>query len=375
MSVLKRPDILLCTRFTSTARRLLIITTILAGLLQTGCDSVENSPPVSTHHTTAHLTEHDAQFYIFGTEVALLLRGIDADRAEQLFATVNDELMQFHHAWHPWQPGELEDLNQAIARGDSGRVSERTLNMLQQARQLSAQSQGYFNPAIGGLIRLWGFHTDRFPITTAPPDPAAIDEWLRAKPVMDDLVLDDVTVSSSNPHVRLDVSGFAKGFAVDRVIEMLRHEGVPAALVNAGGDLRGYGEMAQPWRIAIRDPVGGDVLAGVTIKGDEAIFTSGNYIRFKQYDGHRFSHILDASTGYPVDHIISATVIAANGGVADAAATALAVSGESALESLMSQMNLSHVLLIDESGCAHLDRRMLQRIEWVSIEPECLNIF
>lgn len=347
---------------------------ILACLLLCACNRPDHANDESSSTVNDDVSEHQASFFIFGTQVDLDLRGIDAQSASSHFAQINQDLMSYHRDWHPWEPGELTDLNRLISEGQSMVISQETRKMLSLAKLLARQSDSQFNPAIGGLIRLWGFHTDRYPVQTPPPSATAINDWLSHSPTMEQLFLEGANVSSSNHKLQLDVSGFAKGYAVDRVIDRLKLAEVPAALINAGGDLRAYGQSADAWRIAVRNPVSGDVLAGISINGDEAIFTSGNYIRYKEHDGMRYSHILDPSTGYPVDRIVSATVIANEGSIADAAATALIIAGESGIRPLMHAMSLTHVLLLDAEGCAHLDHQLQQRIEWLPSEPDCIRI-
>ena len=104
------------------------------------------------------------------------------------------------------------------------------------------------------------------------------------------------------------------------------------------------------------------MIATVNLQPGEALYTSGNYFRFKEHEGKRYSHIIDPRTGWPVDHIISATVIHKNGALADAAATALSVAGPRAWVETARNMGLDHVLLVDKNGGLYMTSKMQQRL-------------
>ena len=125
----------------------------------------------------------------------------------------------------------------------------------------------------------------------------------------------------------LDPTGLVKGWAAERALDELKNAGVPAALINAGGDITAYGRPApgQPWRIGIRHPLAADrLLLMVELDGPGAIATSGTY--------ERGEHLIDPHTGEPADGLLSATVVGLDLAFADALATALFVSGGELLE-------------------------------------------
>ncbi len=100
--------------------------------------------------------------------------------------------------------------------------------------------------------------------------------------------------------MQLDFGGIAKGYAVDLAVARLRELGIGSAIVNAGGDLRAFGRHGdRPWRVAVRKP-GGGTIGTLEVRQDEAMFTSGNYERFRQDEQERYPHILDPRSGWPV---------------------------------------------------------------------------
>jgi thiamine biosynthesis lipoprotein len=125
----------------------------------------------------------------------------------------------------------------------------------------------------------------------------------------------------------LDPTGLVKGWAAERALDEFKSAGVPAAMINAGGDITAYGRPgpSQPWRIGIRHPLAEDkLLLMVELDGPGAIATSGNY--------ERGEHLIDPHTGKPANGLLAATVVGLDLTFADALATALFVSGGALLE-------------------------------------------
>jgi thiamine biosynthesis lipoprotein len=308
--------------------------------------------------------ERSAELFVFGTIVEVKLWGATEEQADHVFADLQKMFQRMHHDWHAWEPGLLMDINQAFAEGRGVEAEPGLVEMIRRSQQIEAATQGRFNSAIGGLIGLWGFHTSDYPIIGPPPGQADIDQILVHKPSSLDIHIDGLRLSSDNPWVQLDFGGIAKGYAVDLAIARLRELDIDSAIVNAGGDLRVMGRHGErPWRVAIRKP-GGGVIGAVEVRGDEALFTSGNYERFRQDQLKRYPHILDPHTGWPVEGVASATLITDEGIVADAAATALVVAGVTGWTEVAHALHLDQVLIVDESGIVYLTPDMEQRVRF-----------
>jgi thiamine biosynthesis lipoprotein len=277
---------------------------------------------------------------------------------EQTFQTM-------HREWHAWKgDGELVRLNQAIARGEAMTVTPELAGLLRQARDYAQHSEHLFNPAIGRLIAEWGFHSDE-PPGGPPPDRDRIALLVDQSPAMTQLTFEQNRILSSNPAVALDLGAFAKGYALNLAIRQLKQSGFPNTIVNAGGDLCVSGQHGdRPWAIGIRHPLGEGVIASVEVSDGECVLTSGNYERYREYQGIRYAHVIDPRTGHPVEHVASATVINVDGGLADAAATALSVAGPQQWQGIAARMGVTQVMLVDEQGNVHLSPEMRQRVEF-----------
>jgi FAD:protein FMN transferase len=304
---------------------------------------------------------HSIRWYSFGTLVDVTIVDSDAERVNGALKSLAVEFNRRNIEWHPWKPGTMLDINKALSQGKSIPVDEHMSRMVTQIKQLYASSNGAFNPAIGKAIGLWGFHAQQDD-NWNPPSNQAIEAWLKQHPTADDLQLTDGLLSSINPSVQLDLGGYAKGYAIDLGLDMLQTAGIKNALINAGGDLVTLGSQgARPWRIGIRHPQQQGEIAWVESKGREAVFTSGNYERFHEKDGVRYTHIIHPQTGRPVTEIASASVIHENGAIADASATALVVNGIKNWKETAQSMGIQYAMIVDQHGHAEMTDAMKSR--------------
>lgn len=314
------------------------------------------------------------QLYVFGTLLDVVIYDADKAVADQAVAGISARFQEMHRDWHPWKPGLLTDLNAAFREGRSLQVDRELIALIEDGRKYEQLSGGLFNPAIGALIGLWGFHADDKP-TGPPPARDKIAELAAAHPSMTDIDIRDGVVSSRNKRVQIDTGAYAKGAALDWASAYLKAHEISNAILNAGGGIAVVGRHgARPWKVAIRHPLNWGVIASLDLGPDEAMHTSGNYHRFREHEGLRYSHIFDPRTGWPVDHIVSASVVDKNGGLADAAATALSVAGPDHWLQTARAMGVSEVLLVDKDGGIHTTPKMQKRIKLEAADARIVEV-
>lgn len=322
---------------------------------------------LACQHNRAEKSEH--QLYVFGTLVSITLWHDDQVATDQAIDDISQMFNTMHHQWHAWKPGRLSDINQQLRAGQTVGLTEEEARFIGQTLELTESSAGRFNPLIGELIHVWGFHTDDYPLLTPPPELTTIHNLLNHALDTRQISLQDNQLRAHNPHIWLDFGGIAKGYAVDRAIEQLGIHGITNAIINAGGDLRSIGSKSgTPWRIAIQSPANWQPVAELEVNQDEAIFTSGNYQRYKEFDGQRFSHIINPLTGMPVAEVVSATVVTDSGIKADAAATALVVAGSQDWLQVARGMGITQALVIDDQHQCRATREMLDRLHNLTVE-------
>lgn len=254
-------------------------------------------------------------------EMALVGMGVDAGAvagaAFSVMAETADRLSVFEES------SPLSRLNATAGRGPVPIDSDLEA-VLTMAERVRASSQGAFTAAILPLSSLWR------PSRGRRPAPELVEAGLAA--VRESSIRLGAGFASLGAATRLDLGGIAKGYVVDRGMEVLRRAGVTSAVVDAGGDLRLLGRMeGRPWRVGIPDPGRPDAIAKILELDNVAVATSGDYQRYFTVDGVRYHHIVDPRTGYPAQGSPSFTaVIPGDDMVADAASTAGLVLGAEA---------------------------------------------
>jgi thiamine biosynthesis lipoprotein len=312
---------------------------------------------LSACDNTAEPVFHD-QYLAFGTLIEVTFYGVEHAYAETVSAEIEQQFMTWHHDWHAWEPGPLTETNTRLATLQPFTPEPALLPLLAEANRLSRLSNHLFNPTIGKLIAAWGFQGNPLPEGTYP-DPATIEQWLAQAPTVDDVSIQGTQIVSRNPQLAYDLGAFAKGYAIDRLIDHLRKRGIHNAIVNTGGDLRAIGARGErAWNIGIRHPRREGILARIQTSGDTSVFTSGDYERLFEADGKRFHHILDPRTGYPATGTSAVTVVHENAATADAAATALFVAGADDWQAIARRMGIDRVMRVDGAGVIHMTPAM-----------------
>jgi FAD:protein FMN transferase len=211
--------------------------------------------------------------------------------------------------------------------GSAVEVSEDLFEVLFQAQEIAAKTNGAFDSTIGPLIRIWRAARGSGRL----PAPGAIAEG-KERTGFSNLRLDpdQRTVTLLAPEMQLDLGGIGKGFAADQALKVLRAHGLSRALVAAAGDIA-LGDPppgAKGWRIGIASTGsdGAEMTLMVTLN-NAAISSSGDTEQFVEIDGVRYSHIVDPATGLGLRERIAVTILAPDATTADALATAVSVMG------------------------------------------------
>ncbi len=304
--------------------------------------------------------------FVFGTRVEISIAGEDAGKAETAAQAVLARFDELHRKLHAWQPSELERVNAAFAAGAEAAVDPELAGILQDARAYSLQSGELFNPAIGELIRLWGFHADQ-PQSSIPAD-ETIAALLRAAPSMRDVHVAHGRAWSGNPAVRIDLGGYAKGYALDEAAGILKRHGIRNVLINIGGNVMALGARGErPWKVGIQHPRKPGVIATLELRDGEAVGTSGDYQRYFEAGGRRYCHLIDPRTGKPAGGMQSVTVLVSGrraGTRSDVLSKPLFIGGPQALAATAAQAKLDRVLAVSAEGGVLVTPELQKRLQW-----------
>lgn len=318
------------------------------------------------------------QLFSFGTLIDITIMTADAEQARQAIDMISTEFDRLHTQWHPWKNGELGQANQNFPDHTYFPATASMIKLISDSKQLSEQSNSLFNPAIGQLIKLWQFdqledEQHQFKL----PDAEKIQRLLKQAPQMQEISISGTQIKSSNTSLALDFGAFAKGVAIEQMITILKEQQLSNALINAGGDLKVIGSKnGKPWRIGIKNPANAQnpsaspIIAAINLNHNEALFTSGSYERFFEFEGKHYHHIIDPRSGYPATGTQSVTVLSNDAALADAASTALFIAGPDLWPEIAKKMGIRYVMLMSDDNKIYLSPAMAERIELVTdIKP------
>lgn len=203
-------------------------------------------------------------------------------------------------------------------------LSDETAELIKTAVGISEKTNGAFDITTAPVTDLWGFYGGNFRVPTDSELKTALDGVGYKKIQLDGR---NIAIPESSS---IDLGGIGKGYASDRVIEVLKNNGVKSAVISLGGNVQTLGKKpdGQAWKIGITDPMDKSRLLGTVRVTDCAVVTSGGYQRYFEADGVTYHHIIDPATGRCTDSgLASVTIIAKSGTIADGLSTALFVMG------------------------------------------------
>lgn len=245
---------------------------------------------------------------------------------------VNEEFARIDKALSNYRDDSvIEEFNAQITT-DVLPADAELVALVEEARKIYVASNGCYDLTIKPLFDLWGFKKDEF----SPPTDEALAQTL-ATVGMDKLeTVDTHHLRKLIPELRVDVSSIGQGYSVGRIVKVLEQFGVENYLVEVGGELQTKGKKpdGEPWRIAIEKPLPNErklhKIASFDSGAPMALMASGTYRHFFDSEGKRYSHILDARSGKPVEHnTVSVTIFHPDPTQADAWSTALLCLGSS----------------------------------------------
>ncbi len=313
----------------------------------TRSDSVGNTD-------TGEATRYSVVYYDVFDTVTTLIAYCDS---EEEFAALSqgfyDDLLEYHQLYDIYNSYDgivnLKTVNETAAIAPV-EVDQKIMDLLAEAKELYALSDGNVNIAMGSVLSLWH---DARSAATADPDSAALpDADALAEAALhtnlDDVILDfeNNTVYFADPDIQLDVGSCGKGYACEMAAQNAEASGLASALIGVGGNLRGIGTkpdgtswvggIENPWEMASLG-YSASYLATVNVS-ELALVVSGDYQRYYDVDGVRYHHLIDPETNMPATYFNSVSVVCADSGLADCLSTALfcmnLADGQALVESL-----------------------------------------
>ncbi len=265
----------------------------------------------TTYFLAGRTRRMEASAYGMGCTYTVVLYGYDQDRMKMAMNAAFDEMRRLDRMLSNYRPNsEWSKVNQNAAKGPVN-VSRELYDLIIACLNYSRRSDGAFDITVGPLLKVWGFYGSKNRLPEQREVAAAL-----VKVGYKNLILDDTaqTVLFAAPGVEMDPGGIGKGYAVDRMVQVLKQDGIRIALVSAAGSSI-FGLGAPPseprgWHIEIRDPKDKQKTVAEVYLRNQSLSTSGNYEKFFEADGQTYSHIMDPRKGYPAQGMLEVSVIA-----------------------------------------------------------------
>lgn len=308
------------------------------GLILAGCSSGESESQVLLIQGPTMGTTYSIKIRVSNQQLEILEQDALADQIQRALASFNAVASTY------LKNSELSQLNRAEPK-QWIELSPMLADILRLAQEVSINTRGAFDITVGPLVNLWGFGPED--VSIEPTDRQIAE--IKSRIGYTYIELEGDSIRLDHP-MYIDLSAIAKGYATDVIGELLDEQGIHDYMVEIGGELKikGFNARGENWVIGVEKPALGREGAMQAVSGDGiAIATSGDYRNFREEGGERVSHTINPVTGRPIKHnLASVTVIALDGGSADAYATALNVLGPEQGFELAEQQNLAAFFII-----------------------------
>jgi len=244
-----------------------------------------------------------------GSAYSVVVYGEDRTRMEEAVDAAFAEVQRLDQMLSNYKPeSELSEINRYAGEHPVA-VTQEMFDLLAACVEYSRESEGAFDITVGPLMKVWGFYKGTGRLPHRAEILSAMDRVGYRNIVLD---ATQRTVRFAKEGTELDPGGIGKGYAVDRMVEVLKQYGVQTALVSASGSSI-YGLGAPPgekgWKVEIRDPKNEKKSVAEVYLKDESMSTSGNYEKFFRAEGRIYSHIMDPRTGWPAQGALSVSAI------------------------------------------------------------------
>ncbi|MCZ6642137.1 MAG: FAD:protein FMN transferase [Gammaproteobacteria bacterium] len=296
-------------------------------------------PPFAERTTEIEFQDGNAigRFFAMGCPCEVLIESADRDLSERVVATVRDEAWRIEQKWSRYLSGSVvSEVNRRA--GEVVTVDDETVQMIDFATRIFELSEGAFDITSGVLQKVWRFDgSDNVPSTSEVDAIMSHIGWHRVHWQQPQIRLE--------PGMQLDFGGIGKEYAVDRSIELIR-DVEQAVLVNFGGDLActRAPENSQGWLVGVDGHPGFRADRPAIRLRRGAIATSGDTYRFVHRGKVRYSHVLDARTGWPVIGAPSSVTVMADTCTTAGMLTTLALTHGSEAETFLVEQEVDHVV-------------------------------
>ncbi|WP_298396449.1 FAD:protein FMN transferase [Flavobacterium sp.] len=232
------------------------------------------------------------------------------------------------------------------------KVDDEVFSLVERAIKISKLTNGAFDISYASMDKIWKFDGSMKEMPTPEAIKKSVEKIGYQKIILNDA---NKTIFLQEEGMKLGLGGIGQGYIADKIKALLQKDGCESGIVNVSGDINTWGKNidGKPWNIGIINPMNKNKVFATFPLIDSAVETSGSYEKFVQFNGIRYSHIIDPRTGYPATGIVSVSVFAKQTEIADALATGIFVLGIDVGLDLVNQLKGIQCIIVDDKGKIH----------------------
>ncbi len=286
---------------------------------------------------------------LMGSRFDITVVAQDSVEAHKHIDLAVKEISRIEKLISSWDPDSQTSAINKNAGLQAVKVNSELIELIKRAKKISQLTDGAFDISYASMDKIWKFDGS---MKKMPSDEAIKNSV--SKVGYQNIVIDEEnsTVFLKLEGMKIGFGAIGKGYAADKAKDLLISKGVVAGIINASGDMNTWGKQpnGESWKVAITNPMNKNKAFALLPLNNEAVVTSGNYEKYVNFNGKRYTHIIDPRTGYPSSGIISATVFAPKAELADALATSIFVMGKEVGLNRINQLPKVECILIDDQG-------------------------
>jgi thiamine biosynthesis lipoprotein len=284
---------------------------------------------------------------IFAMDTIMSL-DVYGEGAEQALSAAEKEIYRLENLLSATiEDSDIFKINSSQA-GEKVEVSKETAEIITFSNKINFRTGGAFDISIAPVVKAWGFIGGEHRI----PLPKEIETLLNLVD-SSSILVEENSVTLLKQGMMLDLGAIGKGYASDKVLEVLKNYGIKSAIMSLGGNIATLGSKADgsSWRILLQDPKNAESFVGKVMVSDKMVISSRGYERYFEKDGKAYHHIIDPKTGYPADSgLLMTTIICDNGALGDSLSTATFVMGEEKAIDFWRASDDFEMVLVTEDG-------------------------
>jgi len=304
---------------------------------------------IGSEVATSEMQVYQRTLKLMGSRFDITVTAENPSKGDEYIDLAVGEISRIERLISSWDPNSQTSQINKNAGLAPVQVDQELFDLITRSLKISKLTQGAFDISYASMDRIWKFDGSVMEM----PSPEAIKASV-SKVGYENIVLDPdkKTVFLKKRGMKIGFGAIGKGYAADRAKQLLIKHGVGAGIINASGDLNAWGTQpnGKDWMVAIVNPLNkSKVFSWLPVK-NQAVVTSGNYEKYINLNGERYTHIIDPRTGYPSKGILSATIFTQNAELADALATSIFVMGVDTGLDFINQLNGVECIIVDDGN-------------------------